>query len=165
MNTPHHLAKHIRDVHFGGNWTCTNLKDTLSDVTWQQATTKIDNFNSIATLVYHIHYFVLAANTVLTGLPLDSKDELSFNHPPITCESDWNQFLDEVFATGDSYFVEKSLNFMKTKINNVPITIMVSHQESIIKENCTRCILMKNGRIILDSTPDEAFAIYGSGNY
>ncbi|NRB10083.1 MAG: ABC transporter ATP-binding protein [Rickettsiaceae bacterium] len=73
--------------------------------------------------------------------------------------------LDEVFAAGDHNFVAKSLNFLKNKINSVPITILVSHQENIIKENCNRCVLMKNGRIIADGKTDEILAIYETGNY
>jgi hypothetical protein len=53
MNLTAQIAKHIRDVHFGGNWTCSNLKDNLADVTWQQATTKVRSFNTIVALVYH----------------------------------------------------------------------------------------------------------------
>ncbi len=49
------LAKHLREVHFGGNWTWVNMKDTLSDITWQEATAKVFNFNTIASLVYHIN--------------------------------------------------------------------------------------------------------------
>ena len=41
MKTTQQLAKHFRDVHFGGNWTFVNLKDSLADVTWQEATTKL----------------------------------------------------------------------------------------------------------------------------
>ena len=73
--------------------------------------------------------------------------------------------LDEVFATGDRNFVMKSLKFLKNKINSVPITILVSHQEDIIKEHCNRCILMKDGRIIADGKAEEVLAIYKTGNY
>lgn len=73
--------------------------------------------------------------------------------------------LDEVFATGDSYFVEKSTNFMKNKLQNIPILILVSHQENIIRENCNRCVLLKEGSIIADGDPDEILKIYNSGNY
>jgi hypothetical protein len=52
MNLTAQIAKHFRDVHFGGNWTSVNLKETLTDVTWQQATTKIYSLNTIATLVF-----------------------------------------------------------------------------------------------------------------
>ena len=58
--------------------------------------------------------------------------------------------LDEVFAAGDRHFVEKSLGYMKEKLKSTPISVLVSHQESIIKENCTRCILLRGGRIVED---------------
>jgi lipopolysaccharide transport system ATP-binding protein len=73
--------------------------------------------------------------------------------------------LDEVFAAGDGKFIEKSLKLMKDKINTVPITILVSHQEDIIRKHCNRCILVKNGRIIDDGEPDRIISIYNSGNY
>ncbi|HJD64765.1 MAG TPA: ABC transporter ATP-binding protein [Rickettsia endosymbiont of Diachasma alloeum] len=68
--------------------------------------------------------------------------------------------LDEIFATGDSYFVEKSLKLMKNKFRNTPISIIVTHQENIVKENCTRCILLRDGNIVGDGKPSEIFKIY-----
>lgn len=68
--------------------------------------------------------------------------------------------LDEIFATGDSYFVEKSLKLMKNKFRNTPISIIVTHQENIVKENCTRCILLQDGNIVGDGKPSEIFKIY-----
>ena len=35
------IAKHMREIHFGGNWTVSSLKDQLEDVTWEEATTQI----------------------------------------------------------------------------------------------------------------------------
>ncbi len=81
-----------------------------------------------------------------------------FQHPDIL-------LLDEVFAAGDGAFISKSLELMKEKINNVPITIMVSHQEDIIREHCNRCLLIKDGYIVKDGAPDEIMPIYNSGNY
>jgi len=49
MSLSQHLAKHLRDVHFGGNWTSVNLKDTLADVSWQQVSVKVQSFNTIST--------------------------------------------------------------------------------------------------------------------
>lgn len=61
------IAKHFRDVHYGVNWTWSNLKDHLADVTWQQATTKVESLNTIAALVFHINYYVSAIINVLQG--------------------------------------------------------------------------------------------------
>src|SRR6187401_335158 len=65
MDLTSQIAKHFKDVHFGGNWTSVNLKETLSDVDWQQATTKVYSFNTIAALVYHINYYVSVVTKAL----------------------------------------------------------------------------------------------------
>ena len=91
MSLTKQTAKHLRDIHFGGNWTTTNLKDVLSDVSWKEATAKIDTFNTIAILTYHTTYYVDALLEVLKGKELTSKDELSFHCPEILCESDWQR--------------------------------------------------------------------------
>ena len=98
-----HVAKQIRDVYFGGNWTVTNLQETLKDVTWRQATTKVQDFNTIATLVYHINYFVAGVSDVLRGLPLTIKDKYSFDHPPINSEADWLLFKNTVIEDGKAF--------------------------------------------------------------
>ncbi|MEP7217675.1 MAG: DinB family protein [Bacteroidota bacterium] len=101
MNLTEQIAKQMRDVHFGGNWTVSNLRDNMADVTWEQAITRIDSFNTIATLVYHTHYFVGALLMVLEGKPLDANDKYSFDHPPILSGEDWTQFLDKVWADAE----------------------------------------------------------------
>ena len=56
------IAKHFKEIHFGGNWSDSNLQDNLSGLTWKQATTKVYSFNTIATLVYHMNYYVSGLN-------------------------------------------------------------------------------------------------------
>ena len=102
MTTAAHIAKHFKDVHFGGNWTAVNLKETLENVTWEQATTNILSFNTIATLVFHTNYFVVALLDVLKGNPLDAHDKFSFAHPPFESQQDWENFLAKVFADAES---------------------------------------------------------------
>jgi uncharacterized damage-inducible protein DinB len=103
MSLTKEIAKHFREVHFGVNWTWSNLKDNLTGITWEQATTQVYSFNTIATLVYHISYFVEAALQVLQGKPLDAHDKYSFDHPPITSQEDWNNMLEKVFANAESF--------------------------------------------------------------
>jgi hypothetical protein len=103
MNLSTHLAKHLRDVHFGGNWTVSNLRDNVADVTWQQATTKVHSFNTIATLVFHVNYFIVAVTNVLQGNPLDAHDKFSFDHPPINSATDWQNMLDKVWADAETF--------------------------------------------------------------
>jgi len=96
------IAKHLRDVYFGGNWTAVNLKDTLTDVNWQQATTKVYSFNTIGALVYHISYYVIAVSKVLQGEPLDAHDKYSFDHPPILAQEDWEKLLNNFWADAEN---------------------------------------------------------------
>lgn len=103
MNLSQQLAKHFREVHFGGNWTVSNLKDLLQDVTWQQATTKVADLNTIATLVFHMNYYVAAVSKVLVGEPLVAKDELSFKHHPITSQTDWQSLIDKTLADAEIF--------------------------------------------------------------
>jgi hypothetical protein len=105
MNLSSQIAKHIRDVHFGGNWTTSNIKDNLSDVTWQQATTKIDSFNTIATLVFHMNYFVNAVLEVLQERPLNAHDKFSFDHPPVNSTEDWQNLIDKTLDDAEKFAV------------------------------------------------------------
>lgn len=105
MSTTQHIAKHFREVHFGGNWTCSNLKDSLTGLTWQQATTKVYSLNTIATLAFHVNYFVAAALDVLEGKPLNAHDQYSFNHPPILSQGDWENFLNKIWADAEKFAV------------------------------------------------------------
>lgn len=89
MHLPTELAKHLRDVHFGGNWTSVNLHDTLADVRWEEATTVVPGFHPVATLLYHVNYFVGAVLGVLRGGPLTAKDAYSFDCPTITSAAEW----------------------------------------------------------------------------
>lgn len=103
MNLTQQIAKHFREIHFGGNWTCSNLKENLKDITWQQATTKIHSFNTIAALVYHMNYYVSAILKVLQGNPLEAKDKYSFDHPPILSQADWEKLLDKTWADAENF--------------------------------------------------------------
>lgn len=101
MKLSEQIAKHFREVHFGGNWTVSSLKEVLEGVSWEEAKVKVGNFNTILTLVYHTHYFVHALLTVLEGKPLQANDKFSFDHPPVNSAADWNHLLDTVWTEAE----------------------------------------------------------------
>lgn len=101
MTTAAQIAKHFKDVHFGGNWTCVNMKDTLENVDWQQATTTVYNLNTIAALVFHINYYVGAISRVLQGMPLEASDKFSFDVPQITSEAAWLDLVNKTYAEAE----------------------------------------------------------------
>jgi hypothetical protein len=105
MNLTTRIAKQFRDLHFGGNWTAVNMKQILSDLTWKQAVTKVFDFNTIATLVYHTNYYVKAVTKVLEGEQLNAHDKFSFAHPPIDSEEDWQQLLKEVWTDAERFAI------------------------------------------------------------
>ena len=97
------IATHVREVHFGRNWASSSLRENLEDITWEQAITKIQSFNTIVTLVYHMNYYVHAVLEVLRGNPLKAQDKLSFDHPPIKSEEDWQQMLEKTWNDAENF--------------------------------------------------------------
>lgn len=100
-----YLSKHFRDVHFGGNWTCVNLNDTLQNIDWIQATTPVYSLNTIAMLVFHVNYYIVAITDVLTGKPLTSQDKFSFDLKPITSEDEWQNLIQKTLHDAESLAV------------------------------------------------------------
>ena len=103
MKLTEQIANHLREVHFGENWTAVNLKDSLVDVDWQQATTQIYSLNTIATLVFHANYYVSAVLKVLQGESLNAKDKYSFDHPPIQSQADWEHLLNKTWEDAENF--------------------------------------------------------------
>lgn len=103
MNVSQQIAKQFRDVYFGGNWTSVNLQETLKDVNWQQAITKVHDFNTIAILVNHIGYYVKVASKVLQGHSLVGNDKESFELPPILSQQDWEIMLSQTWSEAASF--------------------------------------------------------------
>lgn len=97
------IANHIREVHFGDNWTSSNLQEHLADVTWQQATSVVYSCNSIAALVYHMNYYVAAALLVLQGKPLNASDKFNFDLPPIRSRKDWEALLNKTWTDAEAF--------------------------------------------------------------
>jgi hypothetical protein len=103
MNLSAQIAKLIRAVYFGGNWCDVNLKDTLKDVSWQQAASKVYSCNTIAVLVYHMNYYVNAVTKVLEGTTLDAHDKYSFDCPAVQSQDEWENLLDKFWIDAEKY--------------------------------------------------------------
>jgi uncharacterized damage-inducible protein DinB len=103
MKLTKQIASQFREVYFGGNWTSVNLKETLADVNWQQATRKVYSFNNLAGLVYHMNYYVSAVLKVFNGEPLKAHDKFSFEWPPIECSEDWDKLLSKSFEDAENF--------------------------------------------------------------
>ncbi len=103
MNYPEKIARGLREVYFGRNWTAVDLKGSLQGMTWEMASSKIGSHHSIAVLVYHIHYYVRGVARYLKGGIIDTQDKYSFDLPIITNDEEWEQFLTEIFAEAEAF--------------------------------------------------------------
>ena len=102
MNLTSQIAKQLRDVYFGGNWTGVNLKETLADISREQATARFYSFHTIAALVFHMNYYVDAILKVLEGGPLDAHDRNSFDFPPVLSDEDWEKLMTKTWLDAES---------------------------------------------------------------
>lgn len=68
--------------------------------------------------------------------------------------------LDEVMATGDAGFLEKSEEALRSRIDKAAITLMVSHDAKALEAICNRFVLVHGGRIINDGSAKEIFQQY-----
>lgn len=63
------LAENTIEVYEGGNWTDVNIKDTLADVDYIEASTIVDGYaNTIASLVHHITFYNQVVKSRLYGI-------------------------------------------------------------------------------------------------
>lgn len=104
MNSAKHLANRFREVLLNGTWIAnTNYKHQLSDMTWQQATTKVHSLNTIAALTYHINYYQEGIINVFEGGALKIRDKYSFDCPPITSKEEWEHLLNALLSNAEKF--------------------------------------------------------------
>lgn len=104
MSTALQLAKRFREVILDGKWIAnTNFRDQLSDISWEQATTKIANLNTIAMLTFHIDYYIAGLINVFEGGNLEIRDQYSFDLPPIESQLEWNNLLNKFWSDAEKF--------------------------------------------------------------
>lgn len=67
--------------------------------------------------------------------------------------------LDEVFATGDKKFREKSETRIRELYQNTT-TILVTHSMSIVEEVADRVIALEKGKLVFDGSPKDGIKFY-----
>ncbi|MDX8553749.1 DinB family protein [Tenacibaculum sp. 1B UA] len=81
----------------------TNFKEQIIDLDWKQATQKIEDFNTIADLTFHINYYISGVLKVLEGGTLDIRDKFSFDSPPIKSEQDWKELVNKFCSNSEKF--------------------------------------------------------------
>lgn len=104
MEKPTTLASRFREALLEGVWIAnTNYKDQLSAVDWKQATTKIKTLNTIASLTFHIHYYIKGLIDVLEGKPLSIQDQYSFDVPPVETPKAWAAMKNSLWVDAERF--------------------------------------------------------------
>ena len=98
MTTSQLIGIHLQQFITGPNLTGSHMSQHLDDVSIEEAATSLYGLNSIAQLVFHIHYYINAVGEVLEGKPLLAKDSLSFDAPLITTEAAWELQKEQLYA-------------------------------------------------------------------
>jgi lipopolysaccharide transport system ATP-binding protein len=68
--------------------------------------------------------------------------------------------MDEVLAVGDAKFQKKCLGKMGDEAGAGKTVLYVSHNMATIRQLCTRCIVLDQGKIVFDGDVEKAIAIY-----
>lgn len=103
MKTTELIATNLHQVYFGGNWTASNLKTALEDVTLNMASKQVFEFNTILTLTYHIHYYLKGTLDAINTGELTIRDKYSFDHPNLETEDDWQAFLNTMWEEAKTF--------------------------------------------------------------
>lgn len=98
------IASRLREVLLSGHWIAnTNYKEQIQSTNWLQATQKIDNLNTIAALTYHINYYLAGLLKAFENGKLEISDKYSFDLPPITSETDWNELVADFLDNSEKF--------------------------------------------------------------
>ncbi|MFN3757220.1 MAG: DUF1572 domain-containing protein [Flavobacterium sp.] len=99
MNISKALAERLREVILNGTWIAnTNFKDQLEDVSVEMATKTNGNWNSLAALTFHIHYYIKGILEVFEGKPLSIRDKFSFDIPPLQNDEKWQVLKESLWS-------------------------------------------------------------------
>lgn len=83
----------------------------------------------------------------------------------VAVHADSDAFLvDEGLAVGDAPFKRKCMRKIRELHDEGRTMFFVSHSTQQVKNLCDRALVLKEGRLVLDSTPEEADAYLNKGN-
>ena len=98
------IASRVREVLLNGHWIAnTNYQEQLADISWEQAILKINNLNTIATLTYHINYYLKGLLAAFETGKLEINDKYSFDLPEITNKADWDELRHDFIRNAERF--------------------------------------------------------------
>ena len=68
--------------------------------------------------------------------------------------------LDEVLATGDATFREKSKGRVIQLVQQAKAVVLVTHDMNWVTEYCNRAVLIEKGNVVIEGAPEEVVTVY-----
>lgn len=104
MNRNLTIASRLREVLLNGKWIAnTNYKEQLLSTNFDQATQKVNDWNTIAVLTYHINYYLAGLLHAFENGKLEISDKYSFDLPPMPSESEWNALVNDFISNAEKF--------------------------------------------------------------
>jgi ABC-2 type transport system ATP-binding protein/lipopolysaccharide transport system ATP-binding protein len=69
--------------------------------------------------------------------------------------------IDEAMGAGDAVFYEKTQERLGLFLSKSSLLVLTTHSERLMRQFCTRAVMMHNGKIELVGDLDEVYAKYG----
>jgi ABC-2 type transport system ATP-binding protein/lipopolysaccharide transport system ATP-binding protein len=70
--------------------------------------------------------------------------------------------LDEQLGAGDATFMAKAATRFEQLVERSGILVLASHSDQVVRQFCTKGIVLENGRLAFFGPVDEALAKYGA---
>jgi ABC-type polysaccharide/polyol phosphate transport system ATPase subunit len=70
--------------------------------------------------------------------------------------------MDEMIGAGDAKFFAQARERINGLIEQVSILVVASHNEDILRSFCNRALVLKEGRIVMDGSVDEALSFHNA---
>lgn len=102
MKSAEQLALRMQEVFLSGTWIAnTNFRHQLKEVDYSLVIQQYPPLHSIAELAQHVHYYVKGILEAFETGKLTIRDQYSFDFPPISDETAWNQIIDSFMCDSE----------------------------------------------------------------
>jgi ABC-2 type transport system ATP-binding protein len=127
------------------------MRGILMGLTRKQITQQVDE---IAELTGLGDYLAMPIRTYSAGM----LTRLAFAISTSICSD--ILLIDEVFATGDTEFIKKAQDRMISLVNQSSIMVMANHSDDLLREFCTKGLVLEAGAVQYFGPMDEALERY-----
>jgi hypothetical protein len=104
MESNQKIAARFREVFLSGTWIAnTNYKDQLTGTSWEMATTRVTELNTLSALTQHVHYYIAGLVKVFEGGTLDIRDQYSYQFPPVTSQESWEKIQEQLWVDVEKF--------------------------------------------------------------